>query len=84
MRTFFVRVPDGQDAAWRVKHADETVNVAGGVFLGGPGSIRPAPDGTYEVRALADSTVDIVRQMLTDHEGLIIEREAEEWAEAGQ
>lgn len=72
---FYVRVPEGQDEAWRVKHADETVNVVSAFFTAPHGIPVPQPDGTYEVRALAPSTVSIVRRMLTEHEGLMIVRE---------
>ena len=75
MTTFYVRVPEGQNEAWRVRHADRTVNVAGGIFTGGPDDIRPCEDGTYEVRAMAPGSAGTVRSMLTGHEGLIIERE---------
>jgi hypothetical protein len=77
MTTFYVRVPEDQRLEWRLKHADETVQVAGGIFVGGPNDIQPQPDGTYEVRALASSLTGTVRQMLTEHEGLIILREVE-------
>lgn len=70
-----MRVPEGQNEAGRVKHADETVNAAGACFTAPHGVPVPEPDGTYEVRALAPSSVSIVRRMLTEHEGLIIVRE---------
>lgn len=72
---FYVRVPAGQDVAWRVKHADATVHVASAFFLAPHGTPEPEPDGTYEVRAPAASSVSIVRRMLAEHEGLIIVRE---------
>lgn len=72
---FYVRVPAGQDEAWRVKHADATVNVVSAFFLAPHGTPVPGPDGIYEVRAPAPSSVSIVRRMLTEHEGLIIVRE---------
>jgi hypothetical protein len=75
MATFYVQVPEGQRLDWRLRHADETIQVAGAFFTGGPGDIQPLPDGTYEVRAPSPGSVGIVREMLTDHEGLIIVRE---------
>lgn len=76
-KRFYVRVPEHEvDPMWRVKHADETVNVAGGFFVCPPGiGYVQEPDGTFEVRALAPSFVETVRSMLTEHEGLTIERE---------
>lgn len=58
-----------------LSHADETVNIAGAFFTSPDGKYVAQADGTYEVRALAPSNTDTVRSMLTDHEGLIIERE---------
>lgn len=73
---FYVRVPsDDPDPMWRVKHADETVQTVGAFFVMPQGVATPESDGTYEVRALAPSTVNVVRGMLTTHEGLTIERE---------
>lgn len=76
-KRFYVRVPENEpNPIWRVQHADETVNIAGGFFQCPPGvGYVQEPDGTFEVRALAPSCVDTVRTMLTEHEGLIIERE---------
>lgn len=83
---FYVRVPEemAHDTDWRLRHADETVQVAGAHFTQAP----PAPgsserryltveDGCYEVRALSRSNTEFVRQMLTQHEGLIIDREGQ-------
>jgi hypothetical protein len=58
-----------------MRHADETVQVVGAFFKAPHGEPVPEPDGTYEVRAPAPSSVPLVRQMLTEHEGLIIVRE---------
>ena len=66
---------DGADEAWRMRHADETVNVMSAFFKAPHGEPVQEPDGTYEVRAPAPSSVSIVRQMLTEHEGLVIVRE---------
>jgi hypothetical protein len=76
-RRFYVRVPEHEiNPMRRVKHADETVAIAGGFFICPPGvGYIQEPDGTFEVRALAPSYVETVRSMLTEHEGLTIERE---------
>ena len=66
---------DGADEAWRMRHADGTVNVMSAFFKAPHGAPVQEPDGTYEVRAPAPSSVSIVRQMLTEHEGLVIVRE---------
>lgn len=61
--------------AWRMRHADATVNIAGAFFKAPHGEPVPEPDGTYEVRLLAPSNKAVVREMLTEHEGLTIVRE---------
>jgi len=58
-----------------LSHADETVQIAGAVFVKPKGKYIAEEDGTYEVRALSHSNTDTVRHMLAEHEGLIIERE---------
>lgn len=73
---FYVRIPATErNPAWRVKHADETVNVMSAFFKAPHGTPVAEPDGTYEVRAPAPSSVSLVRRMLTEHEGLEIVRE---------
>lgn|GEM_PF-2193428 len=75
---FYVRLPEHfmTDPQRALRHADETVQVAGGHFtLAGDGTYAAQPDGTYEVRALSWSNTDTVRTMLTQHEGLIIDHE---------
>jgi hypothetical protein len=67
---------DAANPAWRIRHADETVHAMSAFFIAPHGEPVPGADGTYEVRAPAPSSVDMVRQMLTEHEGLIIAREA--------
>jgi hypothetical protein len=67
---------DAANPAWRIRHADETVHAMGAFFIAPHGEPVPGADGTYEVRAPAPSSLDMVRQMLTEHEGLIIAREA--------
>jgi hypothetical protein len=77
-RVFFVRVAeheagDPARTAWRARHADATVAVAGAYFLGDiDGEPDQAPDGTFEVHAVASSLIGTVREMLTGHEGMTI------------
>lgn len=72
---FYVRIPDHMSVERSLSHADETVNIAGAFFSQVEGKYLMQADGTYEVRAVATCNTDTVRSMLTDHEGLIIERE---------
>lgn len=75
---FYVRVPeDDPNPAWRVKHADETVQTFGAFFKCPRGIYVAELDGTYEVRYLGSSMASTVRRVLTDHEGLIVVSEWE-------
>lgn len=79
--TLKVKTPDGEDnSPKRMKHADQTVNTAGGMFNvppNGDGMPVQNDDGTYDVRVLGgDMAVDVVKSMLADHEGLLIVSQA--------
>ncbi len=74
---FYIRVPENEpNPLRRIQHADETLQIAGAFITCPPGiGYIQEPDGTFEVRVLAPSCVDVARSMITEHEGLIIERE---------
>jgi hypothetical protein len=67
-----------QRAAWRVKHAAETITLVWAWFtcdiLRTP---IQAPDGTFEIHAPSRSTLDFLRELITEHEGMIIVAEDE-------
>lgn len=65
--------------AWRAKHADETVSIAGAYFESDEEGVPArSPDGTYRVHVLAAGNLDTVRMMLADHEAMVIVSESEE------
>lgn len=79
-KRFVVRVADHEaaDPSWRVRHAAETIGIVYAYFTSDASStpIR-SQDGTFEVHAPSRSTLDTLRQMLVDHEGLTIISEDE-------
>lgn len=80
--TLHVKAPAGEDnSPRRMQRADKTINTAGGMFNVPPnadGMPTQKDDGTYEVRIIGGGmAVDIVKAMLTEHEGLTIIPEEE-------
>jgi hypothetical protein len=81
--TFTVRVAeheqgDPERTAWRVRHAAGTFAIVGAWFATGEDG-KPDQDagGTFEIHAPSRTTLDTLRQMITDHEGMIIVSEDE-------
>ena len=72
---FYVRVPDHMPLEETLARADGTVQIAGGFFTAPGGKYVPQEDGTYEVQALAPSYTQMVRELLVEHEGLVIDHE---------
>lgn len=80
---FTVRpAPHEQDrdrSAWRARHAAETVGFLYAWFeTAGTSAPLVTSAGTYRVHVPAPGTVDRVREMLADHEGMTIVSEASE------
>ncbi|MBO2461613.1 hypothetical protein [Actinomadura violacea] len=71
---------DAADPAWRVAHANETIqHVTLAYFEGNAdGTPRQADDGTFRVHAVARGTLDALRDILTRHELFEIVAETEE------
>uniref|UniRef100_UPI003F4948D2 hypothetical protein n=1 Tax=Streptosporangium sp. CA-235898 TaxID=3240073 RepID=UPI003F4948D2 len=66
------------DPTWRVRHPAETIGIVHAYFTSdATGAPLRAADGTYEVHAPSRSTLDTLRQMLVQHEGLTIVSEME-------
>ncbi|MFG1857556.1 hypothetical protein ACGFJT_37380 [Actinomadura geliboluensis] len=64
---------EADDPAWRIRHAGETIAIVLAYFeTDQNGSPVQADDGTFAVHATSRTTLDTLRQMLTDHEGLTI------------
>lgn len=78
MFTVLVADHEADDPSWRVRHAAETIKLAGAYFTSGAdGTPVQADDGTFEVHAPLRSTLNTLRGMLTDHEGFVIVSESE-------
>lgn len=83
-KVFTVRPPeheasDPARSRWRAIHAHQTVEVVGAWFDhdNTTGYIAQAADGSFLVHAPLTSTLATVRQMLTEHEGMVIVAESE-------
>lgn len=68
-----------ENPAWRIGHAGETISLVYAYFMtDASGEPVRSNDGTFEVHAPSWSTLDTLRQMLEEHEGLTIVGEREE------
>lgn len=74
-QAFLVEVPAWRNATDAADHADETCQVFQAYFMRRNGEYIRDGHGRFEVRALAPSTVGIVRSVLADHEGMTIVEE---------
>lgn len=78
--TVAVAPHEAGDPGWRVRHANETIQTVVLAYFAADSKGEPiqAEDGTFEVHAVSWDTLDTLRTILTDHEGLRIvsEREA--------
>lgn len=70
---------DPAATAWRIRHANETIQAVTLAYFGPGGGADPAQadDGTFEVHAVSRDTLPTLRQILTEHEGLTIVAEDE-------
>lgn len=71
---------DAADPAWRVAHANETIQHVTMAYFeaNADGTPWQADDGTFRVHAVSRGTLDALRDILTQHELFEIVSEAEE------
>lgn len=78
-RRLSVRVADHESGSasrtlWRIQHADDTISTVVLAYFerDADGTFAQDPDGTFIVHAPSGGTLDTLREILTQHEGMTI------------